>query len=382
MVALSPKQAAEIARGVYAVRREADLESAYRRGGGLGIQDLFTIEGASRFTGTSGSMIGGCRSGFGYLARGSGSRQGEVLIAIRGTKTAADWWTDANIGFQRGPSDWPVHRGFNETFNTFVTDLDRYLLHDDPTHIHCVGHSLGGALATLAADYLYEKQLAGVSLYTFGSPRVGGAGFSRYLTRRMGAENIYRVFHDADPISMLPIFPFLHLPDPGSFYRLEWIGGRVAVMAHHMQSYLTTLGEAHWRGLGRPPDPNWEQRIEGWLEAGRRESALAFSATTLTMIGQALAWIIKKIALGVSAATTPAAGVTVLDQLAGLLRQGVLASRGIARYLKLLIGRIFQFLGRGVVTVTDITTAFVRWILDLLYAFLANIAYRTLLSLG
>ena len=46
----------------------------------------------------------------------------------------------------------------------------------------CVGHSLGGALATVCAVWAPEQYpLAPVSLYTFGQPRVGNDEFVSHL---------------------------------------------------------------------------------------------------------------------------------------------------------------------------------------------------------
>ena len=44
-----------------------------------------------------------------------------------------------------------------------------------------VGHSLGGALATRAAELVTELELKNVRLYTFGCPRVGNAAFAKAL---------------------------------------------------------------------------------------------------------------------------------------------------------------------------------------------------------
>ena len=50
MTALNPQQAAEIARGVYALRQEANLRTAYEQSAGLGIGESFTIDEAVRLT--------------------------------------------------------------------------------------------------------------------------------------------------------------------------------------------------------------------------------------------------------------------------------------------------------------------------------------------
>ncbi len=91
-----------------------------------------------------------------------------MLIATRGTDMRADWITDANIGMQIGPSHHIVHAGFNTTWKGFVEDLRAFFRHNNPSRIHCVGHSLGGALATLNADFCTDQRIAEVVLTPSG----------------------------------------------------------------------------------------------------------------------------------------------------------------------------------------------------------------------
>ena len=70
----------------------------------------------------------------------------------------------------------PAHVGFNKTFNSIKPTLETYFNKNTTGPVHCVGHSLGGALATLTANWLHNKQGGRpISLYTFGAPRVGHA---------------------------------------------------------------------------------------------------------------------------------------------------------------------------------------------------------------
>lgn len=75
--------------------------------------------------------------------------------------------------------------------------------------IVATGHSLGGAVATLAAAYLRAAGYS-VDLYTYGSPRVGNDYFANFVTAQTGAE--YRVTHLDDPVPRLPpiIFGYRH----------------------------------------------------------------------------------------------------------------------------------------------------------------------------
>ncbi|PRP74331.1 hypothetical protein PROFUN_15578 [Planoprotostelium fungivorum] len=67
------------------------------------------------------------------------------------------------------------------------------------------GHSLGEAIATLAAaDLALERTVKNpVQLWTFGSPRVGNPTFSQYLDKMYLDESI-RVTHNRDPVPRLP----------------------------------------------------------------------------------------------------------------------------------------------------------------------------------
>jgi thioesterase domain-containing protein len=47
----------------------------------------------------------------------------------------------------------PVHIGFNQTFNNMLPEIKDFLKNNKPEgQIHCIGHSLGGPVASLAAD--------------------------------------------------------------------------------------------------------------------------------------------------------------------------------------------------------------------------------------
>ncbi|CZR56512.1 related to Lipase [Phialocephala subalpina] len=71
------------------------------------------------------------------------------------------------------------------------------------------GHSLGGAVATIAAAYL---RVAGYpcDVYSYGSPRVGNEAFVNFMDAQAGSH--YRVTHTTDPIPRYPakLFGYRH----------------------------------------------------------------------------------------------------------------------------------------------------------------------------
>jgi hypothetical protein len=64
------------------------------------------------------------------------------------------------------------------------------------------GHSLGGALASLAAGILRKSGIV-TDLYTYGAPKIGLEG----LSQQLGSSNMgqtFRVTHKNDPVPKLP----------------------------------------------------------------------------------------------------------------------------------------------------------------------------------
>ncbi len=116
-----------------------------------------------------------------------------------------------------------VHRGFKEALDGVWRDIETELAKLD-CPIYITGHSLGAALATLAAARLP----AGCDLkavYTFASPLVGNQAFADSLAH----VPIFRVVNGEDIVTKLPPeeFGFAHagqeqpLNSPGSFW--SWL---------------------------------------------------------------------------------------------------------------------------------------------------------------
>lgn len=382
MGCLSAVQAVAIAEAVYTVEDNSINEALKISNTKLGLFEDFKIATKGGFKGKSGVLLLKSKTGFGYIAEGQGRRQGEVLIAIRGTGNVQDVATDLNQGIQIGPGGWPVHAGFNDTFNSFKHELRNYFSKNNPTHVHCVGHSLGGALATLTAGFIAENKISEASLYTFGSPRTGALGFSRQLTQRMKAQNIYRAHHIADPISMIPLFPFSHVPVSSTDVLMPWSGGSISPSAHFMDNYIHSIGETSWDGL-RNYSSAMENRddIAKWLQSAASQNMFMHSAELLWMLSKALQWLIKKIAGGVIG-TGLVMGMTVVDQLAWMLTQGTLASLEISMFVESLMTRILHFLGKSVAMVGKMTVSFVRWVLSMLFKTILNFASISLSMTG
>ena len=66
-----------------------------------------------------------------------------------------------------------------------------------------IGHSLGGALATLAAVDLVPRLDIRSILITYGSPRVGNKQFSEYVDKNLHGLNL-RVTLKNDVVTVIP----------------------------------------------------------------------------------------------------------------------------------------------------------------------------------
>jgi Lipase (class 3) len=103
------------------------------------------------------------------------SMDGAALIAFRGTQPddATDIATDLTASWVTwGGRDSQVHKGFATAFRSLQIELELWLKDIRSTELFLTGHSLGGAIATLAAS-LYAPKF----LITLGSPRVGNRSF-------------------------------------------------------------------------------------------------------------------------------------------------------------------------------------------------------------
>ena len=132
-----------------------------------------------------------------------------VILAFRGTESRprpgakdsrniwADVKTDLDALLVDSGQGTKVHQGFQRALDEVWQDLFNHLttLHRASRTLWMTGHSLGAALATLAAER-YPK-VRGV--YTFGSPRVGDKNFLEHFPVKA-----YRVVYNNDIVTMLP----------------------------------------------------------------------------------------------------------------------------------------------------------------------------------
>jgi hypothetical protein len=145
---------------------------------------------------------------FGFERRAStecfaAEREGVLVVAFRGSEAREriDWTTNMDARLVALPEGGAVHAGFLRALER-GDSWDRLARHvrerQRSRTLVLTGHSLGGALATLAAARLG----GGARLYTFGAPKVGDRRFAAGPAREG-----FRIVHARDPVPRLPPLP-------------------------------------------------------------------------------------------------------------------------------------------------------------------------------
>jgi triacylglycerol lipase len=132
------------------------------------------------------------------------------MVCFRGTSDPADWGINLDaIPESAGDARLQglLHRGFHRAlmrvWDPFVAPE---LASSGPRRIWITGHSLGGALAALAAAetrFIAGAPLAG--LYTFGQPRIGDEQFANQFDSALRSVS-FRYVNDKDIVPRVPLY--------------------------------------------------------------------------------------------------------------------------------------------------------------------------------
>jgi len=133
-------------------------------------------------------------------------------LAFRGTEDKSDVLADLDVRYYSVTPNVKIHRGFFDQFEAVRKDITTdFEKHPNIKKIVVTGHSLGGALATIAAlHFAIQFPELHVACHTFGCPRVGNNEFVETFNKHVH-EN-WRVYNVDDPVPMIPIsFRFNHV---------------------------------------------------------------------------------------------------------------------------------------------------------------------------
>jgi len=164
----------------------------------------------------------------------------DLWFAFRGTEPSKlnDVMADLNVIKQTAMAGGKVHGGFQKEVNDLWMDVLAEIEHNDGLRnvkdVWMTGHSLGAAMATIAATRHAPEEL-----HTFGSPRVGGPKFVKNIKVKH-----YRFMNNNDIVCRIPP---------------AWLGFR-----HHGEMiYFNRLGDLQAK-------PTWRDMFHGIFNSWKR----------------------------------------------------------------------------------------------------------------
>jgi len=159
-----------------------------------------------------------------------------IIIAFRGTEPTE--WNDIKADLKAFHDDG-FHKGFLTEFMKLQAAIQERLeklakAHEGPRDLYITGHSLGGAMATVAAFWYPEAE----AVYTFGAPRACG--------RRRSMEFPVRHIRVVNNNDVVPQVPF------------AWLGFRHTGELHYMNFYGNVRKMTKWQRF----KDGWRGRLQ------------------------------------------------------------------------------------------------------------------------
>lgn len=175
-----------------------------------------------------------------------------IYIVFRGTDKGIDWITNLKFRQKVYPygdddsTDVRFHRGFMEAYFSVRDQLQAEVSKYPESALMVTGHSLGGAIATIAAlDLQYnitQHTEQPLELYTFGAPRVGNPALVNSFRQRVPQS--HRFVYGWDVITRVPRLwqGYEHVPEE---YRLgnrwSWKILSRRIRDHYISNYIEAL---------------------------------------------------------------------------------------------------------------------------------------------
>ncbi len=138
-----------------------------------------------------------------------------LCMAFRGTDDAGDWLDNFTITKEKlNGTDYEFHKGFMKQFNALWADLENAYNESNldgkgnkkqARPLFFTGHSLGGAVATIAtAKWVLDGDRQFTSTYTFGQPRATTLETSRAISPMFGSR-FFRFHNNNDIVPRVPL---------------------------------------------------------------------------------------------------------------------------------------------------------------------------------
>jgi hypothetical protein len=170
----------------------------------------------------------------GFIARDDNRK--EIVVSLRGSTSATDFLVDSEIALipfvspgVNPPAGSTAHAGFltawNSVANTVLSTVRSQLAAHPGYSLVSTGHSLGGALSSLAGISLKQNfPGSSVRMFTYGQPRTYNPTGAFFINQQFG-NSAFRAVHTTDGVpTIIPQslgyrhhgVEFFQSPDPAS----------------------------------------------------------------------------------------------------------------------------------------------------------------------
>ncbi|MGD1860897.1 MAG: Mbeg1-like protein [Leptolyngbyaceae cyanobacterium] len=178
-----------------------------------------------------------------------------LYVVFRGSEKGLDWINNFQMRQRIYPygdeseTDVRFHQGFMNAYLAVRDPLLDLVKTFPKVPVIATGHSLGGAIATIAAlDIQYNitqhDEQQSIAVYSFGAPRVGNAALVNSFRQRVPQS--YRFIYGWDVVTRVPRSwqGYAHVPEPqqlGSRWSWRIVSRRFS--DHQIDNYIDALKE-------------------------------------------------------------------------------------------------------------------------------------------
>ncbi len=131
-----------------------------------------------------------------------GERPDCTVVAFAGTDPALSDNVVTDVKVEITASD--THKGFQEALDAVWPKIEP-AIRASQRPLFFTGHSLGAALAVLAAEKAHDNNMSPAAVYTFGMPRTGSGTFATRYNGKLG-DRTFRLVHGGDIVPCIPEF--------------------------------------------------------------------------------------------------------------------------------------------------------------------------------
>lgn len=201
--------------------------------------------------------------------------------------------------------------------------------------------------------------------------------FASKCTSRLLADNIYRMYHQTDPVPMVPTWPFFHVPTSMADYLVYSPVTGKPWEYHLMKHYQSSAKKAgSWGAIKHQrPKGHLDVTVERWLQS---DGILPFTANTLDLLDAALLYVIKKVihVAGIIVVGAAASTFTLLDRLAMFMAKAAKISADVSVWAYHLVKKMAAIIGIVVEKGADLTASFIRAVFLRLHQKIADMVWH------